>query len=104
MACRSGISKRDLMNCCVERYMSAEGVQVSLWRGDGCYHVRIHAFGRCRVSWESTRSLTEARKMFGRGLRVCDAYPVDEGRKERMTELVARGDPFGAPAGHQGQY
>jgi len=53
----------------IQRRDTAPNVSITLWHEGACYHVRKHDHntGR-RAFWHSTESLTEARRVFRKGV------------------------------------
>lgn len=46
------------------------GLQVTLWKEHGVYHVRAHDFNtHMRLFWDVTYSITEARKIYSKAKR-----------------------------------
>lgn len=62
---QSGRLTRYALACGYIEQVEHNGVQTTLWASHGAYHVRQHDFGgRGRITWESFRTLTAARKRY----------------------------------------
>lgn len=66
----------------VQRH-ECDGIQTTLWREHGAYHVRTHDFNQHqRIAWNVFRTLTEARREYARQIRMaertCDCGTLTE--------------------------